>query len=151
MSLSTVYFSMEIIKTSHSAYYLKYHVVWVCKYRRKILKPGVCSYIRKTLPSLLRSMPGVEIEAIGFDLDHLHMVIIIPSKYSISDVMGRLKSQLASRMRKFFDWLEKVYWNENIVWSPGYFVSSIGLNEDVIKNYVEMQGQQDSGQLKIEL
>ncbi|GAB1534821.1 IS200/IS605-like element ISSod23 family transposase [Geovibrio sp. ADMFC3] len=142
---------MEIIKTSHSAYYLKYHVVWVCKYRRKILKPGVCSYIRKTLPSLLRSMPGVEIEAIGFDLDHLHMVIIIPSKYSISDVMGRLKSQLASRMRKFFDWLEKVYWNENIVWSPGYFVSSIGLNEDVIKNYVEMQGQQDSGQLKIEL
>ncbi|GAB1535668.1 IS200/IS605-like element ISSod23 family transposase [Geovibrio sp. ADMFC3] len=151
MSLSTVYFSMEIIKTSHSAYYLKYHVVWVCKYRRKILKPGVCSYIRKTLPSLLRSMPGVEIEAIGFDLDHLHMVIIIPPKYSISDVMGRLKSQLASRMRKFFDWLEKVYWNENIVWSPGYFVSSIGLNEDVIKNYVEMQGQQDSGQLKIEL
>ncbi|GAB1534438.1 IS200/IS605-like element ISSod23 family transposase [Geovibrio sp. ADMFC3] len=142
---------MEIIKTSHSAYYLKYHVVWVCKYRRKILKPGVCSYIRKTLPSLLRSMPGVEIEAIGFDLDHLHMVIIIPPKYSISDVMGRLKSQLASRMRKFFDWLEKVYWNENIVWSPGYFVSSIGLNEDVIKNYVEMQGQQDSGQLKIEL
>jgi putative transposase len=96
-------------------------------------------------------MPGVEIEAIGFDLDHLHMVIIIPPKYSISDVMGRLKSQLASRMRKFFDWLEKVYWNENIVWSPGYFVSSIGLNEDVIKNYVEMQGQQDSGQLKIEL
>jgi putative transposase len=96
-------------------------------------------------------MPGVEIEAIGFDLDHLHMVMVIPPKYSISDVMGRLKSQLASRMRKFFSWLDKVYWNENIVWSPGYFVSSVGLDEDVIKNYVEMQGHQDLGQLKIEL
>jgi len=96
-------------------------------------------------------MPGVEVETIGFDLDHLHMVIIIPPKYSIAEVMGRLKSQLASRMRKFFGWLDKVYWNENVVWSPGYFVSSIGLDEDVIRNYVEMQGQQDLGQVKIDL
>lgn len=96
-------------------------------------------------------MPGVEIETIGFDLDHLHMVIIIPPKYSIAEVMGRLKSQLASRMRKFFGWLDKVYWKENVVWSPGYFVSSIGLDEDVIRNYVELQGQQDLGQLKLEL
>ncbi|ADD67768.1 transposase IS200-family protein [Denitrovibrio acetiphilus DSM 12809] len=142
---------MQVTKSAHSLYCLKYHVVWVCKYRRKILKPGVCSYIRKTLPSILRSMPGVEIETIGFDLDHLHMVIIIPPKYSIAEVMGRLKSQLASRMRKFFGWLDKVYWKENVVWSPGYFVSSIGLDEDVIRNYVELQGQQDLGQLKLEL
>ena len=142
---------MKVIRSSHSAYYLKYHAVWVCKYRRKILKPGVVSYIRKTLPGLLRSIPGVEIETIGFDHDHLHMIIVIPPKYSIADVMGRLKSQLASRMRKFFGWLEKVYWSENIVWSPGYFVSSIGLDEDVIRNYVEMQGQEDLGQLEVEL
>ena len=142
---------MEVIKTSHSTYCLKYHVVWVCKYRRRILKPGVCSYIRKTMPSLLRSMPGVEIETIGFDADHLHMVMTIPPKYSISEVMGSLKDQLSSRMRKFFKWLEKVYWNENVVWSPGYFVSSVGLDEDTIRNYVEMQGQQDSGQLKVQL
>ena len=58
---------------------------------------------------------------------------------------------LASRMRKFFSWLDKAYWNENVIWSPGYFVSSVGLNEDVIRNYVVMQGQQDSGQLKLEL
>ena len=142
---------MEVIRTAHSSYSLKYHVVWVCKYRRRILKPGVCSYIRKTLPHLLKSIPGVEIETIGFDLDHLHMIIVIPPKYRISDVMGILKSRLASKMRKFFKWLERVYWNENIVWSPGYFVSSVGLDEDVIQNYVEMQGQQDSGQLRIQL
>ena len=142
---------MEVIKTAHSMYRLQYHVVWVCKYRRRILKPGVCSYICKTLPSLLRSMPGVTVETIGFDKDHVHMVMVIPPKYSIADVMGRLKSQLASRMRKFFPWLEKVYWNENIVWSPGYFVSSVGIDEDTIHNYVEQQGQQDSGQLQVKL
>ncbi|SNZ19478.1 IS200/IS605 family transposase [Cohaesibacter gelatinilyticus] len=142
---------MEVIKTSHSMYCLRYDVVWVCKYRRKILKPGVCSYIRKTLPGLLRAMPGVTIETIGFDQDHLHMLMVIPPKYSIADVMGQLKSQLASRMRKFFPWLSKVYWKENIIWSPGYFVSSVWLDEETIRRYVEHQGQQDSGQLRQEL
>ena len=132
-------------------YLLQYHVVWVCKYRRKILKPGVCSYIRKTFASLLRSLPGVTISAIGFDEDHFHMLMSIPPKYSISNVMGRLKSQMASRMRKFFPWLKKVYWEENIVWSPGYFVSSVGLDEETIRKYVELQGRQDSGQLREEL
>ncbi|HBN22775.1 MAG TPA: IS200/IS605 family transposase [Holosporales bacterium] len=142
---------MEVLKLSHSTYSLKYHVVWVCKYRRKILNPGVCSYIRKTLPGLLKEMLGVTIEEIGFDKDHLHMLMTIPPKYSISSVMGRLKSQLSSKMRKFFPWLGKVYWNENIVWSPGYFVSSVGLDEETIRKYVEHQGQQDSGQLRQEL
>ena len=142
---------MEYIKTAHSIYYLRYHVVWVCKYRRRILKPGVTSYIRKILPKLLQSMPGVTIETIGFDSDHLHMVMSIPPKYSISSVMGELKSQSASRLRKKFLWLSKVYWKENIVWSPGYFVSSVGVDEETIKNYVEHQGRQDSGQLQLRL
>lgn len=79
------------------------------------------------------------------------MLMSIPPKYSISSVMGKLKSQLASRMRKFFPWLKKVYWNENIVWSLGYFVSSVGIDEKTIRKYVELQGQQDSGQLRQEL
>ncbi len=142
---------MEVVKTAHSVYCLQYHVVWVCKYRRRILNPGVCSYLRKLFPKLLRSMPGVEIETIGFDYDHLHMVMGIPPKYSIAEVMGKLKSQAASQMREQFPWLEKVYWKENIVWSPGYFVSSVGVDEATIKNYVEHQGAQDSGQLRMQL
>ena len=142
---------MEYTKTAHSIYYLQYHVVWVCKYRRRILNPGVCGYIRKILPKLLRSMPGVKLETIGFDKDHLHMVMSIPPKYSIAAVMARLKSQSASRLRDHFSWLSKVYWNENIVWSPGYFVSSVGVAEKTIKQYVEHQGRQDSGQLQLKL
>jgi putative transposase len=142
---------MEVIKTAHGVYCLQYHVVWVCKYRRRILNPGVCGYIMKTLPKLLRSMPGVTIETIGFDQDHLHMVMVIPPKHSIASVMGSLKSQSSSELRKKFSWLEKVYWKENIVWSPGYFVSSVGVDEEIIKHYVEHQGNQDSGQLRLKL
>ena len=142
---------MEYIKTAHGVYYLQYHVAWVCKYRRRILNPGICGYMRRLLPKLLRSMPGVEIETIGFDKDHLHMMMSIPPKYSISSVMGQLKSQSASQLRKVFPWLTKVYWNENIVWSPGYFVSSVGVDEATIRQYVEHQGRQDSGQLRMKL
>lgn len=124
---------MEVRIAAHTAYRLQYHVVWVCKYRRRILKPGVRDYLHKVLLGLLRRMPGVEIETIGFDGDHLHMVMVIPPKYAIADVMGQLKSQSSSIMRKKFDWLDKVYWKENIVWSPGYFVSSVGVDEQTIK------------------
>ena len=142
---------MEVIKSAHSVYHLQYHVVWVCKYRRRILKPGVTAYMRKIMPKLLRSMPGVTIETIGFDKDHLHMVMVIPPKHSIATVIGKLKSQSASRLRAKFAWLEDVYWNENIVWSTGYFVSSVGIDPQTIKRYVEDQGHQDSGQLRMKL
>ena len=142
---------MEVIRTAHSTYRLQYPVVWVCKYRRQILNSGVCYFLEKVLAKLLRGMPGVLIETIGFDRDHLHMMMVIPPKYSIASVMGQLKSQSGSHLRKQFDWLSKVYWKENIVWSPGYFVSSVGVDEKTIKNYIEHQGRQDSGQLRTEL
>ena len=142
---------MDVRLGAYCAYRLQYHVVWVCKYRRRVLKPGVREYLHKVLIGLLRGIPGVEIEMVGFDGDHLHMIMVIPPKYSISEVMGKLKSQSSSAMRKKFKWLSKVYWKENIMWSPGYFVSSVGVDEKTIKNYVEYQGRKDSGQLSEEL
>ena len=103
------------------------------------------------MPKLLRSMPGVELKSIGFDEDHVHMVMVIPPKYSIAAVMGQLKSQSASALRKAYAWLGKVYWKENLVLSPGYFVSSVGIDEETIRRYVEHQGKQDSGQLRMKL
>ena len=142
---------MEVIKTGHGVYHLLYHVVWVCKYRRRILKPRVCEYVSKIFPKLLRSMPGVSVEKIGFDMDHLHMIMVIPPKYSIANVMGTLKSKSSSLLRKKYSWLSKVYWKENILWSPGYFVSSVVVDEETIRRYVEHQGLQDSSQLKVQL
>ena len=90
-------------------------------------------------------------EKISFDMDHLHMIMVIPPKYSIANVMGTLKSKSSSLLRKKYSWLSKVYWKENILWSPGYFVSSVGVDEETIRRYVEHQGLQDSSQLKVQL
>ena len=137
---------MKYTKSGHGVYRLQYHIVWVCKYRRRIPNPGVTHYLEKVIRGLLRSMPGVKLETIGFDEDHLHLVAQIPPKYAVADVVAQLKSQSSSIMRKKFQWLAKVYWKENVVWSPGYFASSIGVDEKTIKRYVEYQGRQDSGQ-----
>ena len=95
-------------------------------------------------------MPGCEIVSYNMQVDHIHMVMIIPPKYSVSEVVGRLKGQTASRLRKKFGWLKKVYWKENVVWSLGYFVSTVGIDEEKILQYVGWQGRQDSGQTKFE-
>ena len=142
---------MEVVKTGHSMYRLEYHVVWVCKYRRRVLNPGVESYIRKIMPKLQRSMPGVKVKKMGFDEDHLHLVMEIAPKWSIAEVMGNLKSRSSGLIRDKFSWLSRVYWKKKIFWSPGYFVSSVGIDEEVIMRYVENLGQEDLGQLRMQL
>ena len=94
-------------------------------------------------------MPGCEVEELNVQIDHVHLVMIVPPKYSVSDVIGMMKGRTASNLRKKFRWLERVYWKENVVWSPGFFVSTVGLNEEEIKRYVKWQGDHDSGQAKL--
>ena len=145
---------VKYILSSHGPYHAQYHVCWCTKYRRRILNPGVSEYLRKILAKIVRSMAGVSIEELGIDeqmKDHLHLVMVIPPKYSASDVVARLKAESASQMRKKFLWLEKVYWKENIVWSPGFFISTIGMDEKTIRAYVRWQGKQDSGQSQLKL
>ena len=142
---------METRLSGHGVYRAEYHVVWIPKYRRRILNPGVRTYLVKLFPKILATMPGCEIVEHNIQVDHLHMVMVIPPKYAVSDVVGRLKGVTSSRMREKFRWLEKIYWKENIVWSPGYFVSTVGVDEDKILKYVQWQERQDSGQAKLEL
>ena len=125
-------------------------MVWIPKYRRKILNPGLRGYLSKVFPKILREMPGVEIVEMSMQVDHIHAIMIVPPKYSVSEVIGRIKGRSASMLRKKFVWLEKVYWKERVVRSPGYFVSTIGLNEQSIMRYVQWQKSQDSGQAKLE-
>ena len=94
-------------------------------------------------------MPGCEVIEYNIQVDHIHMVIVIPPKYAVSDVIKRLKGVTAKKLREKMNWLKKVYWKEGVVWSPGYFVSTIGLNEKVIIEYVKWQERQDSGQAKL--
>ena len=142
---------VEIRFSGHSAYRTEYHIVWILKYRRRILNPGVQGYLRKLFPRVMDSMAGCEIIEYNMQRDHIHMVMIIPLRYAVSDVIGRVKRMTASRLRKKFSWLSKVYWKENIVWLPGYFVSTVGIDEKKILKYVKWQESQDLGQAKLEL
>ena len=108
-------------------------------------------YLRKLFPKIMRSLPGCEVIEYNIQIDHIHMVMIIPPSYKVSEVVGRIKCQTDSKLREKFSWLSKVYWKENIVWSPGYFVSTIGLDEKSILKYVKFQQTQDLGQAKLEL
>ena len=142
---------MEIRLSGHSAYRTEYHLVWVSKYRRRTLNPGLRRYLRKLFPKIIRRLPGCEIIEYNIQIDHIHMVMIIPPRYKVSEIVGRIKCQTASKLREKFSFLSKVYWKENIVGFPGYFVSAIGLNEKAILKYVKWQKTQDLSQAKLEL
>jgi putative transposase len=142
---------MENRVSGHSVYRTEYHVVWIPKYRRKILNPGLAAYLEKLFPKILRAMPGVEIVEMNIQIDHIHMVVIIPPKYAVSAVIAQMKARTASDLRKQFIWLGNVYWKENLVWSSGYFVSTVGIDEKKIIRYVQWQQGQDSGQAKLDL
>ena len=142
---------MEIRLSGHAAYRTEYHIVWIPKYRHRILNAGVKGYLEKLFLKVVEGLPGCEIVKFNIQVDHIHMVMVIPPKYAVSTVVGQIKGRTSSELRKKFKWLEKRYWKENIVWSPGYFVSTIGIEEEKILKYVEYQGRQDSGQAKLEL
>ena len=84
--------------------------------------------------------------------DHIHLHMVIPPKYSISEVVSMLKRNSSRHMKKkFTHYLSKVYWDAGGIWSKGYFVSTVGINEGVIRRYVEQQGQEFAGQAELEL
>ena len=142
---------MDIRLSGHTAYRTEYHIVWIPKYRHRILNPGVKGYLEKLFPKVIEQLPGCEIIKYNIQPDHIHMVMIIPPKYTVSGVVGKIKGMTGSELRKKFEWLKNRYWKENIVWSPGYFVSTVGIEEEKVLKYVEYQGRQDSGQAKLEL
>nr|WP_301336009.1 transposase [Thermus scotoductus] len=78
-------------------------------YRRRILNLGVRGYLRKLFPKILRSIPGCEMVECNIQVDHIYMVMIIPPRYTVSQVVGKMKGMAASLLRKKFSWLAKVY------------------------------------------
>ena len=77
--------------------------------------------------------------------------MIIPPKYSISEVVETIKKNTSKCLREKFSLLKRVYWDEKGIWGKGYFVSTVGINEEIIRKYIEMQGKEDTGQAELEL
>ena len=131
---------MKIKLSAHGAYHHQYHVVWIPKYRKKVLKGELKQYLEKGL---------FDIETFSIQLDHIHLVIVIPPRYSVSAIIGKIKANTSREIRQCFPWVKKIYWR-NEFWSVGFFSSTVEVNEDVIKRYVEFQEKVDTGKLQLD-
>ncbi len=142
---------MRFRKSSHAIYKTEYHVVWTPRYRRKIFVPGVRQYAQNLLKGLDGLDPDIEVLKVNVPLDHVHMVIVIPPRVSVANAIQFIKSQSGKLLKAKFPFLENVMWGRSGIWSRGYCVSTIGLNEKEILAYVEHQDREDRGQLKLDL
>ena len=143
---------MKLHKQSHTVYKTQYHIVWVTRFRRKILKKGVDSYLRKRLEEVRKFYPDWYFDEIGIDKDHVHIHMVIPPRYSVSKVVNVMKSNTSRALKKKFShFLKKVYWDGGGIWSKGFFVSTVGIDEEIIRRYVQKQGEEDTGQAQLEL
>ena len=141
---------MRYKRQSHAIYYTRYHIVISTKYRRKVLKSGMGEYLKRKVLQISRFHPEISIVEVNTDVDHLHVMVSIPPKMPVSDVVRLVKSNTGKAMRKRFPFLDKVYWGSEGIWSIGYFVSTVGISEAVIRRYIEYQGKEDSGQAELE-
>lgn len=141
---------MRLIKSAHSVYRTQYHIVWVTRFRRKILNSAVAKYLETKLQEARQYYPDWEYIAIGIDVDHVHLHMVIPPKYAVSMVVETLKKNTSREMSRKFRFLKQVYWDNEGIWSKGFFVATVGLNEDMIRKYVQMQEKEDTGQTKFE-
>ena len=137
---------MRLIEFAHAVYRTQYHIVWVTRYRRKILNKGVAEYLKTKLQEARKYCPDWEYIAIGIAEDHVHVHMVIPPKYAVSMVVETLKKNPSRELNLKFRFLKKFYWDNEGMWSTGFFVSTVSINEGVIKKYVEMQGKEDTGQ-----
>jgi putative transposase len=137
---------MEYSKQGHCVYYARYHIVIATKYRRKIFQSGIKEYLMQLLRRIPRYYPEIKFIKVNGEEDHLHLLLSIPPKMAVADVVRIIKSNTAREIRKKFNFLDKAYWGNSGIWSNGYFVSTIGVNEEIIRGYIERQGQEDVGQ-----
>ena len=142
---------MQLRKQAHCVYQCEYHVVLVSKYRRKIFNDGSFSYFQELMKKLRDDLPEVQILSMNHDKDHIHLLISIPPKFRVSDIVRYIKSQSGRLMKRRYLYMRKAYYGSDGIWSDGYFVSTVGVNEQVIKKYIEHQGKEDSGQAQLDL
>jgi putative transposase len=129
-------------RLSHSIYECKYHVVFCPKYRYRIFKDEVGEYVKQQIYNLCRQKELVEVLELNIQPDHIHLVVSIPPKYAVSEFMGYLKGKLALRLFQQYEHLGRRYWGRHL-WSRGYCVSTVGLDEEKIRKYVKWQEKQE--------
>ncbi|MEK7111295.1 MAG: IS200/IS605 family transposase [Patescibacteria group bacterium] len=145
---------MKFIKLSHCTYYCDYHIAITSKYRHEWLNKGIFAYLQTKLLEIRKHYPLIDFKTVNYDTkqpNHIHALISIPPTMSIGSVIRIIKCNTSSSLKQKFPFLKKLYWGTDGIWSDGYFVSTIGVNEQTIKQYIENQGKEDSGQALLDL
>ena len=125
-------------KMTQRVWFCEYHLVWCPKYRYGVLEGKIREEVEGSVRSQNTQM-GCEVVEMNVQSDHVHLVAMIPPKLSVSGYMGRVKGKSALRVFSVFrDLRQQRYWG-NRLWSPGYCVGTVGLDEEQIRKYVKYQ------------
>jgi len=131
---------MSYRKTAHSVYDLKYHIVWITKYRKPILRGEIGKRVRELIRQTCASL-DVYIVKGHVSKDHVHLLVSVPPNLAVSELVKRLKGRSSRLMLEEFGELRKVYWGRPL-WARGYFVASSGnVTDEIIAEYIEKQAQ----------
>ena len=129
-------------KLSHSIWHCQYHIVWVPKYRYRILDGSLREATEMGIQAIC-GYAGCEVMELNVQRDHVHMMVMIPPKISVSNMMGRLKGQTSMKLfNQFRNLREKPYWG-NHFWSKGYCVDTLGLDSEMIRKYIQYQEKKE--------
>lgn len=132
---------MDINSLAHTKWECKYHIVFAPKYRRQVIYKEIRKDIGMILGTLCRRK-GVEIIEAECCPDHIHMLVRIPPKYSVSEVVGYLKGKSSLMIFEKHANLKYKYGNRHF-WCRGYYVDTVGKNTAAIKEYIQKQLKED--------
>ena len=129
-------------KLSHTVYHCNFHIVFVPKYRFRVLEGKIQEFVEKKIRQI-SEWHQVGIEELSVQIDHVHMLVSIPPKLSVSNYVGIIKGKTAITLFEKKRYLrEKPYWG-NHFWARGYFVSTVGIDENLIKRYIQHQESEE--------
>ena len=128
------------VSRNHSKYYLKVRLIFVCKYRKKLLINNFDNIVKNIILEISYRSNFI-IDILETDEDHIHMLISYPPKFSVTSIVRKLKQETTINLWKNYPkFLSKHFWKEHTFWSDGYFACSIGeANPETIKRYIENQ------------
>jgi putative transposase len=110
---------------------------------------GVDEYVKIKLDEIRKYYPEIEYIERNVQPDHVHIVVSFPPKYSIAGVVQLMKQNTGRALREKYKFLRERYWGRGGIWSVGYFASTVGLDEEMIRRYVRYQEKEDLGQAKL--
>ena len=122
-------------KSSHTVYYNRYHIVWIMKYRYKVLTHAMKQRVREIIAQVAEDI-GVSIENGVVSSDHIHVFVNVPPHIKISEFVQKAKGRSSKKIQEEFPELRKKYWGRHF-WARGYFSSTSGnVTDDMINEYI---------------